>query len=1192
MCRESNTVQSSVTTTRRARLPVKKLIVVMGPHRSGTSLCTHALQVLGATTGLEEVYASDENVKGFFEHERIILLNEALLAALGGSWDNAGFNGAAAITATDLTDFRRDAVKLFQELFADAECVVLKDPRMCQLLPFWEEVFVDCGFSREQLFYVHALRHPVEVALSQQSRVLKNPTFYEFGRNIHEGAALWLSLTAQSLLNTRGRNNFIVSYHDFLQAPESRMEKLSAYLGVESDPVKVKEFCQRFVDRALHRSKVDADVQAKLQKKLPQALEVYEALLPLCGQGVFSDKDIKHILDILRRETTWQTILSAQIDALSRLNTRNREAQTLLAAARQELTSVREEFMVNSEVLAKKNKVLTANNKVLMNKNEVLVTKNEGLAIRNEELTIKNEELMMRNEVLTNMSEDFTAMQKTFAVTLEELSATQEKVAQLERYCYRSFRSRLARLMSRMRNLLLRVWLYSRKSLVSLAIKGSSRHPKAVHTLRRIASPAIRLVDRLAFRFLAVSSPQNTNTPNFATLYQQGGIVEQFEPLVTVIVPNYDHAPYLKERLESIYQQSYRNFEVILMDDCSTDGSVAILESFQRKYPEQTRLLVNEKNSGGVFHQWEKGIQFARGEILWIAESDDYCTENFLVTLVPMFRNEAVMVAYSRTDFVRSREGQPFWSISEYLHDIDPNRWSNAFVETAHDIVNTGFAVKNIIPNVSSALFRKTEQLEILHDENWKKMRTCGDWVLYLHLLRGGMLAYSPDATNYYRIHDKNTSVSSYTQDSFYREHEFVARTICRYYDVPMATLERQKQQLVTHWRQSRDDYTDERFAQCYSLERVEQETSGRMPNLLMAGYAFCAGGGETFPILLANLMKARGYNVTFLDCNQVPRVDDIRFSLRSDIPVVTSLAHVRQIVERFNIDLIHSQHAWVDCSIAELVKESEPQPCSTVVTMHGMYEMMPGNSAKHCLSLLRKHTAQIVYTAEKNLAALREHGLYDPATTTRIDNALDIYPFTPVGRDTLGIPQEAFVLTLVSRAVPEKGWNESVDAINKARKLSGKDIHLILIGEGPAYNELSGKLLPSHIHLEGFRKNIRDYFAVSDLAFLPSRFKGESFPLVLIDAFHAGTPVLASAVGEIPYMIETDRGMAGVLFDLNKDWSIDIDALAASIASLATDNSLYGKLKSNVSHAAAKFDPDNLCRAYDVVYRRALAGA
>ena len=53
-----------------------------------------------------------------------------------------------------------------------------------------------------------------------------------------------------------------------------------------------------------------------------------------------------------------------------------------------------------------------------------------------------------------------------------------------------------------------------------------------------------------------------------------------------------------------------------------------------------------------MFHQWERGLNLAKGDIVWIAESDDWCTENFLEVLVPYFENEAIMLAYARTVFM------------------------------------------------------------------------------------------------------------------------------------------------------------------------------------------------------------------------------------------------------------------------------------------------------------------------------------------------------------------------------------------------------------------------------------------------------------------------------------------------------------------------------------------------------------
>ena len=135
---------------------------------------------------------------------------------------------------------------------------------------------------------------------------------------------------------------------------------------------------------------------------------------------------------------------------------------------------------------------------------------------------------------------------------------------------------------------------------------------------------------------------------------------ENFSPLVSIVVPNFNHAPYLRERLETIFAQTYKNFEVILLDDASTDDSTKILSEFQNLHADNTRLIVNEKNSGGVFKQWQRGISVARGELIWIAESDDFSAENFLSELVPAFADEAVALAFCRTDFIQ--DGQKIFT--------------------------------------------------------------------------------------------------------------------------------------------------------------------------------------------------------------------------------------------------------------------------------------------------------------------------------------------------------------------------------------------------------------------------------------------------------------------------------------------------------------------------------------------------
>ena len=203
----------------------KKLIVVLGPHRSGTSLCAAALECLGAELCLPEQYSNEENQKGFFEHPEIVAFNDRLLAHLGGAWDNPQFDGPAVIAKTDLMQWRIEASRLFEEVYGAAQIVAIKDPRLCQLLDFWIQVFVDCGYSDQSIFIVHVLRSPVEVALSQQQRSKDTPAYYEIGNHLVEGAALWLSLTAQALVQTHERKSFFVTYPELLSTPEMTLGK-------------------------------------------------------------------------------------------------------------------------------------------------------------------------------------------------------------------------------------------------------------------------------------------------------------------------------------------------------------------------------------------------------------------------------------------------------------------------------------------------------------------------------------------------------------------------------------------------------------------------------------------------------------------------------------------------------------------------------------------------------------------------------------------------------------------------------------------------------------------------------------------------------------------------------------------------------------------------------------------------------
>jgi glycosyltransferase involved in cell wall biosynthesis len=609
------------------------------------------------------------------------------------------------------------------------------------------------------------------------------------------------------------------------------------------------------------------------------------------------------------------------------------------------------------------------------------------------------------------------------------------------------------------------------------------------------------------------------------------------------------------------------------------------LEEYAQLYPDITRLIVNEINSGGVFHQWKRGIECANGELIWIAESDDFCSLDFLENLISFFDNDAVMLAYTKSIFIQDEK--EVWSINDYLSDIDSQLWNQKFVSSAHTLVNEAWGIKNILPNASSAVFRNPKGIKLLDDPSWQTMRICGDWIFYLHVIRGGLVGYTPDATNYYRLHNSNTSVATYTKDIYYQEHQQVAGTISKLYKINTDVLEKQRKSLKNHWDTYMSDRGDDDFLKLYDLTTLANEKSGRKPNIMMVTFALAAGGGETLPIKIANMLSTVGYGVTMVSLQQDHENPAIRSMLSPHIPLlkINYIERIEAIAVSMGVEIIHSHHAWVDLTLVALLQEN--RTIKMVISTHGMYEMMDAIEFKENFAMLNDRVDKIVYTAEKNMAPFLSIPNGDNLLV-KITNALESSIITPVSRSEFGLNKDAFVLCLVSRAIPEKGWKEAIESVREAREISGADIHLLLIGEGEEYTRLKSIASETFIHFCGFKSNIRDYFAMSDLGFLPSRFEGESFPLVIIDCLYANRPVLASNIGEIHTMLNDGDQCAGATFDLD-DMKIPVDYVASLIAKFATDKEFYQESLMAIPTIILKYDPDEMIQKYGAIYTEIL---
>lgn len=218
--------------------------------------------------------------------------------------------------------------------------------------------------------------------------------------------------------------------------------------------------------------------------------------------------------------------------------------------------------------------------------------------------------------------------------------------------------------------------------------------------------------------------------------------------LITVIVPNYNHAPFLHQRIESILCQSYQDFEVILLDDCSSDNSISVLLEY-KDHPKVSRIVSNDINSGSPFKQWDKGIEMAKGEWIWIAESDDWAEPTFLETLMTEVGNHPCCgLAYSATNWVDG-SGKLLWeSICS----------GNVLEYDGLDFIRKKLLLCNSIANVSECIFKKS-LYQASQSYRYEHMRLCGDWFFYTLLAEQTSVLEVDIPLSNYRQH--NTNVSS-----------------------------------------------------------------------------------------------------------------------------------------------------------------------------------------------------------------------------------------------------------------------------------------------------------------------------------------------------------------------------------------------------------------------------------------------
>lgn len=211
---------------------MRKCLVVLGMHRSGTSAVAGMLELLGADAGTSLIAADKEvNPKGFWEHEDVVAIHEQLLVSLGMAWNDARELPNQWWLSPEVETYRAQLLDVLKRDFEDSPLWLIKDPRMCRLLPLWHEVFRE--FQCKPL-YVLMLRDPAEVAQSLKRRDRMWPEW---------SCLLWLMYVLEAEYMTRGSSRAYVHYNEVLTDSQRVVDELGHALAVKWPNASAESSC-------------------------------------------------------------------------------------------------------------------------------------------------------------------------------------------------------------------------------------------------------------------------------------------------------------------------------------------------------------------------------------------------------------------------------------------------------------------------------------------------------------------------------------------------------------------------------------------------------------------------------------------------------------------------------------------------------------------------------------------------------------------------------------------------------------------------------------------------------------------------------------------------------------------------------------------------------------------------------------
>ncbi|MDD3878309.1 MAG: hypothetical protein PHT69_16945 [Bacteroidales bacterium] len=404
----------------------KKLFVVLGMHRSGTSAITRGLQVLGVHLG-DRLMPLDEgnNDKGFWEDIEINTLNVEMLNALNNDWHHLSL-----IEQNDFEILKRDgfflrAVELIQQKTINTSLFGFKDPRISKLLPFWKEVFNYCKYD---VNYILAVRHPISVALSLAKRN---------GIDMEKSHLLWLTHVVKSISGINDSNYIVVDYDNLMKDATHELNRVAKTFHLNINPTELEIYKTEFLDQNLRHAefryedlmqhertsdflrdvftmitKLSVDNQIEEDELQRKTIEWETELEKLKLSFTMADKAYKHIdvvhQQLFEKEMLLQKEKNEKEEGIKKLNEALEKSHE--QATQIELLILKQ--VEKSNIIIEKDKIITENNNIIAEKSDI-ITDQEDRIIRQDCLIAEKEHIILmekeeKNKLLKSRSWQIT----------------------------------------------------------------------------------------------------------------------------------------------------------------------------------------------------------------------------------------------------------------------------------------------------------------------------------------------------------------------------------------------------------------------------------------------------------------------------------------------------------------------------------------------------------------------------------------------------------------------------------------------------------------------------------------------------------------------------------------------------------------------------------------------------------------